>query len=243
MGTPHAKTSVRQEQFTSAALALVASRGLNGLSMAAVARQVGVVPSAIYRHFGNKDELLDAVLDSIGARLQANVTAASAETNDPLATLHDILMRHVRTIRENRGIPRIVFSEDLYTDHPERKVRVLGVIQDYLAGIARILREGQRLGRVRADADPAMLAVMFLGLIQPGAILWFLSDGRFEVTRQTRGAWEIFREALDVHPGLAQPTSATRRSPGARSKIVNGARAGSGARARDPRARSKRGSK
>ena len=41
------------------------------------------------------------------------------------------------------------------------------------------------------------LSVMFLGLVQPSAILWHVSDGGFDVTRQTEKAWTLFREAIE----------------------------------------------
>ena len=67
------ESSVRRQQIAEAALSLVADRGLSRLSIAAVARRVGLVPSGIYRHFKSKDEMLLAVLDRMEARLAANV--------------------------------------------------------------------------------------------------------------------------------------------------------------------------
>ena len=48
-------TEIRKEQIAEAALGLLASQGLGRLSVAAVARRVGLVPSGVYRHFMNKD--------------------------------------------------------------------------------------------------------------------------------------------------------------------------------------------
>ncbi|MBI2220156.1 MAG: helix-turn-helix transcriptional regulator [Acidobacteria bacterium] len=50
-------TEIRQEQIAQAALAVVARHGIRRLSIASVARRVGIVPSAPYRHFENKDDL------------------------------------------------------------------------------------------------------------------------------------------------------------------------------------------
>ena len=69
-------TQVRREQIAEAALSLVASQGVRRLSIASIARRVGLVPSGIYRHFKNKGEVLDAVLDLVEKRLHANVEAA-----------------------------------------------------------------------------------------------------------------------------------------------------------------------
>ena len=73
MGTEKLDTEVRQEQLAQAALSLITTQGPKSLSVARVARRVGLVPSAVYRHFESKDELLDAVLEMIRERLNANV--------------------------------------------------------------------------------------------------------------------------------------------------------------------------
>ena len=52
-------TEIRQDQIARAALALIARDGFQWLNMAGLAREVGVVPSGIYRHYRNKDEVLE----------------------------------------------------------------------------------------------------------------------------------------------------------------------------------------
>ena len=112
------QTKIRREQIAEAALHLVASEGVKRLSIAAVARRVGLVPSGIYRHFKSKDAMLDAVLDLLDAKLQANVAAARKETPDPLRRLHTLFLRHIRIIREGQAFPRIVFSDEALAARP-----------------------------------------------------------------------------------------------------------------------------
>ena len=37
---------------------------------------------------------------------------------------------------------------------------------------------------------------MFLGIIQPAAILWRLSEEKFDVTRHAEKAWKVMSEVL-----------------------------------------------
>ncbi|MEV7808217.1 TetR/AcrR family transcriptional regulator [Microbispora sp. NPDC088329] len=52
----------RREEILDAALAIADERGLDGVSMRAVAERVGVTPMALYRHVSGKAELLDAMV-------------------------------------------------------------------------------------------------------------------------------------------------------------------------------------
>ncbi len=199
-------TQVRREQIAEAAMSLVASHGVRRLSIAAIARRVGLVPSGLYRHFRNKGEVLDAVLDLVAKRLQANVEAAKAETPDPLERLRGMLVRHVQFIREGRAVPRIIFSDEAFGDHPERKARVCQILTNYLAAIAETVREGQQQGCIRPDAAAETVAMMFLGMIIPAGILWHLTDGGFNVTQHAGRAWQMFQAAIAA-PGPPLPTN------------------------------------
>ena len=191
-------TEVRQEQIIQAAMDLIAMRGLKGLSMAALANRIGLVPSATYRHFKGKEEVFDRILDFIQERLLTNIRMTCEETSEPMERLQRILKRHVETLRENRAIPRIIFTEDVFNGNPKRKTRVYGIINSYLEGVNEIIRDGQEKGQIRSDLDSETIALMFLGMIQPGAILWFLSDGKFDLSKHSEKNWNVFREAIGV---------------------------------------------
>lgn len=189
-------TELRREQIAEAALQLIATQGLAPLSMAVLARRIGIVPSAIYRHFESKDKVLDAVLDLLHKRLLGNVKMVRGQTDDPLDQLKRLLALHVRLILDYQALPRLIFSGDIYAGHPERKKRIYETVNKYLDEVGQLIQEGQRLGVITPDLDPAMLSVVFLGLIQPTAILWHLSDGEFDAGKQAERAWPFFCEAL-----------------------------------------------
>ena len=189
-------TAIRQEQILQTALELVGRHGLRGLNVGAVARQIGLVPSAIYRHFRSKDQVVDGILGLIRERLLENIRLAEEEGLDALQGLNRLLMRHIRLIRENKGILSLIFSEEIFSRFPERRARVYGIIKEYLQAVAAIVRQGQQEGKIRAELTPEMLAVMFLGLIQPAVILWHLSEGNFDLTWQAEAAWQVFSAAI-----------------------------------------------
>jgi AcrR family transcriptional regulator len=186
------KTEVRKEQIAQATLSLIATHGLKNLNMAGVARRVGIVPSAIYRHFKDKDELINSVLTHIQALLLDNIKQVCQETSSPIDRLRRLLFRHIRLIRENLGIPRIVFSEDVYLGPSERRRMVYRIVTNYLSRVEGIIRDGQSSGEILSDIDAATLSVMFLGLVQPATLLWHMSNTDFDVTKFAEKAWKIF---------------------------------------------------
>lgn len=193
------ETEIRQEQIVQAALELIGEQGLSALSIAAIAERVGIVPSALYRHFKSKDEVLDAVLELLRSRLLANVALVRQQTPEALQRLRRLLMRHVQMLSENRAVPQVVFSDAIYTGHPERKAKVAQMITAYLVRIQEILEEGKQEGTIRQDIVPSTAAVMFLGMILPAAVLWNISEGRFDPLVHAESAWPAFARCIAAH--------------------------------------------
>ena len=189
-------TEVRREQIATAALELVAGGGLRALSIGSLARRVGLVPSGIYRHFKNKDEILAALFDRVEARLLENVAAARRDNANPLDCLKDILMRHIRFIREGRAIPRIIFSDDIHAGNQRHRQRILQLFRRYIAEVGCVIELGQSQGRIRRDLDPQTVAMMLFGIVVPAGIMWHLTDGGFDVTRHAQRTWQVFVSAV-----------------------------------------------
>lgn len=188
-------TEVRREQIAEAAMDLIAAQGLRRMSIAAVARRVGLVPSGIYRHFKSKDEIIHAVLDRVGQRLAENVEAACRDSDQPLEQLKDVMMRHIRFIREGRAVPRMVFADDAQTDNDRLKQHVVKVLSGYISQVSDIVDQGQSQGCIRSDVDQRTIAMMLFGIIMPAGIIWHMTDGAFDVTRHAQQSWRLFVSA------------------------------------------------
>jgi hypothetical protein len=101
-------------------------------------------------------------------------------------------MLHFQLIGDKQGILRVVFSAEVMHGPPERRARVQTTVETYLRAVAAIVRQGQGEGVIQADIEAGSVAVAFLGMIQPAAILWHLSEGRFDLTGHGERAWKIF---------------------------------------------------
>ncbi len=139
--------------------------------------------------------MLDATLERIAASVVANLDHVRAERTDPLTQVTRLFERHVRLVRENRGIPLLIFSEDILLNAKRRR-RLVRVMTAYRRGIEQLFRAAQQEGRIHAGLDPATLALMFFGLFQAPAIVWHLQGGRFDVTGHARRGWEVFHQAI-----------------------------------------------
>jgi len=99
-GRPSAAV-LNQEGITSAALALIGKKGYDGLTMAALARQLDVAPSALYNHVASKSDVLVLVEDHLAALVDVS-GFGSASWEDAVRTwawsYRDVFAQHTPLI-------------------------------------------------------------------------------------------------------------------------------------------------
>lgn len=200
------KGDERREQITRAALAIVDEQGTGALSVAAVAHRVGVAPSALYRHYPDKDAMVADMLVRLGAGVRANLERAVAEAGDDAVTaLAALLGRHVEFVLANRGVALVIFS-DLVQQHPARRELMRANFDHFRSVVAQLLRAGQQQGRVRGDLDPESAAFAFFGLFVPPTLHWHLSGGRTDLAGIVRRAWSVFHAGVRTpEPPVSRP--------------------------------------
>ena len=91
------KPVISREQVLDAAADALAEGGAESVSLRAIARSLGVVSSAIYRHFRSRDALLAELIASASASLREAV--ALAETSVPRADTAERFAVIVRSTR------------------------------------------------------------------------------------------------------------------------------------------------
>lgn len=81
----------------------LAVSGADGLSLRAVARELGMVSSALYRYFGSRDDLLTALIidayDAIGSEVEKAVAAPGSAEEDGAAVARERWTSACRAVR------------------------------------------------------------------------------------------------------------------------------------------------
>ena len=187
-------SEVRQEQIVKAAMKSISEKGVKGLSMAKIAEEVGIVPSAIYRHFKNKEEILSSIVYSISQKFMS--VKFPTDYSNPLESIKKILNLHVQLFFANKFFPVIIFSEEVFIENPEIRKKIYEAFSGLFKKIENLIQKGQEIGQIRDDIDPRVVSFFYVGLFQPQVIMWHLSDGAFDVINQTERNWEIFLDGI-----------------------------------------------
>ena len=192
MKRKHEKSDVRREQIAEAVLDILCVEGMGGLTATKVAKAVGLVPSALYRHYSGKLEMLEAGVELLGERVGTRLEQCAAGDDDPLAALRRMLDALTGMLHEMQVVPRVLFSDETMTGHAEYKGVIFKLQQRVLGTALRHIATAQRLGMVRNDIPPDRLAIAYIGMFVPLAVLYHSTGGGIDLQSHLDANWQFF---------------------------------------------------
>jgi len=158
------------QRIAIAARRLLDKEGADAVTMRRVAKAVGITPMAVYRHYPDREGLLNALADkgfeALAARLAAQRLSGNVEKR--LTKVLDIFLEHAL---QNPRLFELMFLK------PRQGARRYP--QDFKAGssptanlAAQLIREGMQNGHFRKD-DPWEITLEMGALLQ-GLIMLYL---------------------------------------------------------------------
>ena len=187
-------TEVRKEEIVRAALAIVEQRGLDKLNINDIAAKIELVPAAIYRHFTGREEIVAALIEYIDKRLRYNLSQVDIVTGTPIAKLKALFELQVSLLKEEAAIPRVLYFLLSSDRNLKLKASMLSAVSFYVQQVKKLLIQGQQQGEVSPDIDVMAAAMMFLGMVQPLAIM---SQVNKEVLdRYPQKLWQNYQRSI-----------------------------------------------
>ena len=157
-------TAQRRRQIAEAALRILSKQGVHRLTAAALAGQVGIADGTIFRHFGNKEEIVDAAIDLFQEAMEGTFPP---EGGDPLGRLGLFFVNRLALVRKNPEILRLAFNDRLAeAAGKEGAERVSLLVKRSVAFVHECLVEAQARGEVTRDTPAEMLTWMVVGVIR-----------------------------------------------------------------------------
>lgn len=202
----------RKAEIISAALKLADEVGITGITTKRLAREVGVVEGALYRHIKTKFDIFRMILDISGRLIDQKLKECAARKLGPRDTLRDFFQFSVDFLEESPGIYLLVFSDALYVENKALLGQFRSFIRALTTRVETVIRRGVRSGEFRPDLDPHTFAILTLGVIHTSFTLWNIIEDRTK--SYSKLALPIFDEFLGSMK--ADPVVTGRRAPARR---------------------------
>lgn len=114
----------RQQVLTVLIHMLHSERGMERMTTARLAKEVGVSEAALYRYFPSKTKMFEALIEYIENTLLSRITASMRNETQTMNRIHDILQTILDFARKNPGLTRILTGHALMFEDAQLQVRV-----------------------------------------------------------------------------------------------------------------------
>ncbi len=179
-------------------LALAAEGDPGRITTGQLAERVGVTQGALFRHFADKEAMVEAVVNWVAAGLMSAVGGALAgvESGRELEALRRAFLAHAAFVDRHPGGLRVILSE-LQHAGGAGALRAAGdLMRGYRGLVERVMRRGCEAGVLRSDLDVRAASGVYLGTLQ-GLLVQALVSGRTaSVAKTAPGAWSVLQVAF-----------------------------------------------
>lgn len=169
-----------QQGILAVAVAAFNEHGYDATSIGMLAERLGLSKSAIYHHFGSKDEMLDLALDAALSGLEAvvddplPVSSTADRDTSAVARLEHVLRGAVHVLVGQ--LPAVTLLLRV-RGNTEVERRALTRRRAFDRRITALVSEAQAEGTLRADIDASVVARLAFGMIN-SIVEWYRPGGR-----------------------------------------------------------------
>lgn len=194
----HLPADERRAVTVEAVINLAAEKNPSEITTKAIAERMGLTQGAIFRHFPNKDAILQAVMAWVSKRLLERVDKAILGIDSPAAALEAVFLAHINFIAEHPGVPRMLFGELQRKEQSLPKKMVQTLLKQYSGRIATLLEQGKQQGEFCAELNVEAAVLLFVGSIQGLVMQSLLLDDVAQIRKDAPTIFTIYRRGLGI---------------------------------------------
>ncbi|MFI6604211.1 TetR/AcrR family transcriptional regulator [Nonomuraea sp. NPDC050536] len=140
---------------------LATTEGLRGLSIGDLAQHIGMSKSGLYAHFGSKEELQLATIETAAEIFDADVVRPALAVGDPIEQLTQLLdgfLTHVGSGTFPGGCFFAAAAAELDTHPGQVRERIAEFQAEWMRRLVDLVEKAQSVGDVAGEEDPEQLA-------------------------------------------------------------------------------------
>lgn len=188
---------LRPDEILDSALTEFQEKGFAAARMEDIAIGAGLSKGALYLYFKSKEALFQELVQQAIVPMADRIDAMSTlpDETDVMQVMQAMVMLAAERLSDPKlaAIPMLVISEAGRFPNLARFYRE-NVIDKVLGAIARLIRQGQAQGVLRADMDPELAARSVAG----GFILQILKGQLFEDPMDRETLLKVFSHHVDL---------------------------------------------
>jgi AcrR family transcriptional regulator len=174
--------TARQSEIIERSIEIIASKGIQGLTIKNLSMEIGISEPAIYRHFKSKTEIILAILENF--KILAEFLSETMKNFDGTAyeKINFMFSKMMEVFIAQPSIVSVIFSEEIFKNEISLLEKIRTIMNLHQKTIEKIIEKGQKDGNVRNDISRESLALLIMGALRLLVKRWDLNRHNFDLS-------------------------------------------------------------
>lgn len=174
----------RQTEIVEKSIEIIGTKGIQGLTIKNLSKEIGISEPAIYRHFESKTAILSTILENFKEMASFMGEAMKNENMAAMDKIEFMFTQIIGIFVETPSFISVVFSEEIFRNDEKLKAKVIEIMDMNEQTVEFIIKQGQAKGEIRSDIDENNLALMIMGTLRFRVKRWDLKDYNGDIVKE-----------------------------------------------------------
>lgn len=169
MAIERKNTKIRRGEALSLAMKIIHEEGIHSLTLRRVAEGLGISEAALFRHFKDKEEMIDLLASTVFDHYVVREPNGHADVE---AGLLRLMTDQFSSFQRTPEATSVLFQEEIFREYPAVKARFDKRRHQRADRIARVVRDAQAKHQVANAVDPDVFALIYMGAMRTAVLEW-----------------------------------------------------------------------
>lgn|SRR5690606_20141045 len=174
------KDKPKYKQIVDAAVVVIAENGYHQAQVSKIAKQAGVADGTIYLYFKNKEDILISVFEEKMAVFVEKLEQILVRDIPAVDKLGLMIESHFSLLASDLHLA-IVTQLELRQSNTEIRMKINGVLREYLLLLDKILVKGMEDGEFDEKMDIRLARQMVFGTMDETITTWVMNDHKYDL--------------------------------------------------------------
>lgn len=180
------------------------TKGYTSTSLSDITEATGLTKGSIYGNFENKDQVALEVYKYNANLLKQSMSRSFGDefpsTIDKLHAFVAFYRKNWQSVFLNGGCPLMNAATEADDTYPLLKNQVTRSFTEWISRITEVIKQGQKIGELSANANASEYASLFIMLIEGGILLSKTTGEEKFLNQALDRILTIINNELNIHP-------------------------------------------
>lgn len=171
----------RQLEIIEASGKILTEKGVSGLTIKNIAKEMEFSESAVYRHFKSKEEIIIAMLNYLAETMNMRLSKICKSDKPSQQRLVEVFQSQLDFFEQNPNFVVAVFSDGLFDESQMINEAVQRIMAVNMRSVMPVVAEGQAKGEFISTMKPEELMHIVMGSFRLQMYKWRMSNMKFDI--------------------------------------------------------------